>query len=144
MHFVLRSSHAKGDWSFRKPNHYARVDKILSHFANKHSITIRKSAIHLNHLHLHLKISSTKNYHRFIRAITSAIAMAVTGMSQWNKLLVKFWDFRPYSRPALSEAAQIKVDDYVRINNLEAIGYSRADAKWTVEQDRRWARKRGS
>jgi hypothetical protein len=52
MHFVLRSSHARGDWSFRKPRNYDRVHGILRRFAAKHGVTIRKTAVHLNHLHL--------------------------------------------------------------------------------------------
>jgi REP element-mobilizing transposase RayT len=136
MHFVLRSSRARGEWSFRRPRNHARVQAILGRFARKYAVELRSYAIHLNHLHLHVKLPSRKAYVRFIRALTSAIAMAVTGMSRWSKLRVKFWDRRPFSRPILDERAELRVRDYIRINQLETMGYERAAARFELAREK--------
>jgi hypothetical protein len=71
-------------------------------------------------------------YRRFIRAFTAAVAMAVTGTSRWNPLNLKFWDHRPYSRIARNALAFLYVKNYVRINQLEAVGYTRERARSLV------------
>jgi hypothetical protein len=57
--------------------------------------------------------------------VTAAIAMAVTGASRWNKLGIKFWDRRPFTRIVIGRRAFLSVRDYVRINHIEGQGYSR-------------------
>lgn len=137
MHFVLRSTQAKGRWSFRQPRHFQRIEKILKSFAEKHGIDIYSQAIHLNHVHLQAKVPSVQSYKRFIRAITAAIAMAVTGMSRWNPLDIKFWDRRPYSRIVLGYAEEVTLHDYIEINNYEAAGFTREEARRRYHRDRK-------
>ncbi|MGZ3655378.1 MAG: transposase [Bdellovibrionota bacterium] len=132
MHFVLRSSVAKGPWSFRTPTNYTKIEKILRNFAAKHGVTLLNFAIHLNHLHLHVKFPRAQSYKRFIRAASSAIAMAVTGASRWAKTKNKLWDRRPFSRPVIGERARLTVDDYIEINKWESIGYNRAQARFKI------------
>jgi REP element-mobilizing transposase RayT len=137
MHFVVRSTHAKGKWSFRTPKNFQRIEKILRSFTLKHGVDIYSQAIHFNHLHIHAKVSSVKGYKRFIRAITAAIAMAVTGMSRWNPLDLKFWDRRPYSRIVRGLAEEVRLQDYIEINKYEANGYSRSEARRLYHRDRK-------
>jgi len=81
MHFVLRSTKAKGAWSFRR--HRKSIAEILSRFAIKNGVKIESFANVGNHLHLHIKLSNRYTYKPFIRAITAAIMMKVTGTSRW-------------------------------------------------------------
>lgn len=130
MHLVLRSSQAKGEQSFRRPQNYDRVRAILLRFAEKHGVKLLNFAIHLNHLHLHVRLPRGNAYRKFIRAISSAIAMAVAKVSRWNKSKLRFWDRRPFSRPVIGERARLRVEDYIEINKWEALGYTRAEARF--------------
>ncbi len=140
MHLVLRSTKAIGDWSFRMPKNAARVSEITSKFALKYGIKILSLANVGNHLHFHLKLSKRQTYKPFIRAVTAAIAMAVTGASRWKKLKVsakdRFWDYRPYTRIIEGLRAFLTLKDYVEINHWEGQGYSRERARlFIVEKE---------
>jgi putative transposase len=89
MHLVLRSSKAKGKWSFRTPKNSRKINEIIMRFSEKYKIQILTVANVGNHLHLHIKLSSRHTYKAFIRAVTSAIAMAVTGINRWTKANIK-------------------------------------------------------
>ncbi len=129
MHMVLRSSKAKGSWSFRK--HQEAIENIFNKFAQKYHIQIMNHANVGNHIHLHLKTSTRKNYRAFIRAITSAIRIAVTGYSKWNPAPQKFqfWDLRPWSRLLNSYRENKNLTKYIGINLLEGIGINRKAAE---------------
>src|SRR5271154_6007642 len=99
MHLILRSTKATGPWSFWKPKNKAEIQRIVSKFSQKYGIKICSLANVGNHLHFQIKLSNRFTYKPFIRAITSAIAMAVTGASRWKPLKKtwedRFWDERP-------------------------------------------------
>lgn len=137
MHLVLRSSRAKGDWSFRKGQNRARVENIIKRFSEKYGIRVLSAANVGNHLHLHVRLRNRFGYPPFIRAVTGAIAMAVTGVSRHRRPKTagkrdKFWDYRPFTRVVIGFRAVLKVKDYIRINQLEAQGFSRPDARHFV------------
>lgn len=130
MHFVLRSTQAKGEWSFRR--HQNEIRKIIERFAIKFGVRLFSMANVGNHLHLHLQLTNRFAYDGFIRAISSAIMMRVTGISRWNKikLVKKFWDCRPFSRVIIGFSGLLKIRDYIAINKLEGIGYTKTQARF--------------
>jgi hypothetical protein len=140
MHLVLRSSKAKGAWSFKQPKNARKIRAILSRFSNRFGVRILSSANVGNHLHIQIKLSNRFTYRPFIRAITAAIAMAVTGTSRWKPLKKenkdRFWDYRPFTRVVQGFRAFLNLHDYVRINKMEGFGYRREIARWIVAQDR--------
>ena len=141
MHLVLRSTLAKGEWSFRRPCHARKVDFILGRFAKRFGVTLISVANSGNHLHIHLRLGCRHTYRAFIRAVTAAIAMAVTGASRWKKLAIRFWDRRPFTRVVVGRKAFLLVEDYVRINDIEAeLGMSRDEARSVVQRRRQWQR----
>lgn len=96
-----------------------------------------------NHLHLHIKLSNRYTYKPFIRAVTAAIAMAVTGRNRWapqsgqrghqeNLRRLKFWDYRPFSRIVTTKRGFFNLRNYIRINQLESYGHTRLGAKFIV------------
>ncbi len=129
MHLVLRSNHARGHWSFRVGDNPRKIAKILKRFAQKYGVRILSVANAGNHLHLHIQLGHRYGYKPFIRATTAAIAMAITGMSRWKKLDLRFWDQRPYSRVVIGRHAWAHLTKYIRVNQLEGMGYPRATAK---------------
>ena len=129
MHFVLRSSKAKKEWSLRRHKHF--INLTLQRFSKKYSIQVLNKANVGNHIHLHLKVSSRQHYRRFIRAFTASIAMKVTGYNRWNKAPdnFHFWDQRPFSRILTTWTELLNLDKYVEVNRWEGIGVDRQTAK---------------
>jgi REP element-mobilizing transposase RayT len=123
MHLVLRSTQATGERSFRRPQNQKKIREILQKFSLKWGVRIHHSANVGNHLHLQIKLGNRHAYQPFIRAITAAIAMAVTGMSRWKKRpegTKRFWDYRPFTRVVIGRRAYLTVRDYIRLNEVEA------------------------
>ncbi len=130
MHLVLRSSKATGPWSFKKPKNNAAIRAILAKFTRKYSIRIVELAIVGNHLHLQMQLRKCESYKHFIRAVSAAIAMAVTKSSRWQPLKQKFWDHRPFTRIARGLRAFKILRNYVQLNQLEALGNTRMEARF--------------
>jgi REP element-mobilizing transposase RayT len=139
MHLVLRSSKAVGEKSFKTNSNQKQIQEIIRKFSVKYGVQILSLANVGNHLHFHVKIAKRQGYIRFIRAITAAIAMAVTGKSRWNKKISdkgKFWDYRPFTRIVQSLQAFLNLRDYVQINQLEGLGVTRHQARMLLCQTR--------
>lgn len=140
MHLVLRSSQAKGEWSFSKKHHNNKISHIVSKFSEKYSVKVLSMANVGNHLHFHIKFSTVTAYKKFIRSITSAIVMAITKVNKFKKLKKHFWDLRPYTRIVFGQRARLTLQNYIEINQLEGQGWSRAEA---IEIIRDWKEKYG-
>lgn len=142
MHLVLRSSHARGDWSFRRSPHRKLVASVVKKFAGKFGVRLLSVANVGNHIHLHIQLTNRYTYAPFIRAITSAIAMGVTGISRWTRTVgdgrknIRFWDRRPYSRIVVGFKDFLGLRDYIQINQWEGFGYRRGEAEFLVRRGR--------
>ena len=141
MHLVMRSSKATGPHSFLRPKNKANIKVIVHRFARKYGVKIFSLANVGNHLHIHMQLSNRHGYRPFIRAISASIAMAVTGASRWAPLKKsakdRFWDYRPFTRIVIGFKAMLRLSDYIRINQLEGIGFKRAKAVYLVKKS--WA-----
>lgn len=138
MHLVLRSTKATGDWSFKKRSNEVKILAIINKFSARYGVRILSLANVGNHLHFQIKLGNRFTYNSFIRAVTSAIAMAVTGTNRWNPLKIKFWDRRPFTRIVKGYRAFLTLKDYIRVNIFEGMGYSREHARWIVRNKLRW------
>lgn len=85
MHLVIRSTKARGAWSFRRRENAALIRKYLQRFAEKHFVKVFKVANVGNHLHLHIRIKKRLGYKPFIRAFTSAIAVGISRINEAPK-----------------------------------------------------------
>ena len=137
IHLVLRSAKAKGDWSFKK--HDGRIREIIGKFSRKYGVKVLSLANVGNHLHFQLKLSRHHLWNPFIRAVTAAITMAVTGANRWNPSRPgsegrkeRFWDYRPFTRVVQSWRGYLKLKDYILINQWEGAGHPRRLARWIV------------
>lgn len=137
LHLVLRSSKAITNWSFKTPKNEKIISQIVSSFAETHGVQIISMANVGNHLHMQIKLRHRQDYKKFIRAITAAIAMKITGMSRWISKeslgLTKFWDYRPFTRIVKSFTARLNLRDYIEINKLEGFGYHRGEARFLIK-----------
>jgi REP element-mobilizing transposase RayT len=141
MHLILRSSQAHGDFSFKKPCHERKIKLIITKFSQKYGVKIYSLANVGNHLHFQIKLSNRHAYYAFIRAITSAIAMAVTGASRWNpikkstKFKGSFWDRRPITRVVIGKKAFLNLRDYILLNQLEGFGIDKNRGRFLIKMN---------
>ena len=163
MHLVLHSTKATGMWCFLKPRNDKNVRRIVAKFSAKYGVCIVGIGNSGNHLHIQLKLTNRFTYRAFIRAVTGAIAMAVSGRDRWSvndgvgwtqagdqtgreqsdfekrASRFKFWDHRPYTRVAKTFTEYLKLKDYVRINELEGLGNTRTEARAMIAAENRYA-----
>ena len=141
MHLVLRSSKATQLWSFKKPANDRAIREIIKRFSTKYGVKILSLANVGNHLHFHIRLANRYTYYKWIRAISSAIAMKVTGMNRWtggkNQPQDKFWDYRPFTRIIQSFRALLTLKDYILINQFEGLGMPRSKARLIIDSRRR-------
>ena len=127
MHLVLRSSRAKGRFSFGHSANLVQVKQIINRHCAKYGVKLVKYSNNFNHLHMLMKFPSREIYLRCIRSLTAQLAMAVTGAKKLTSLksifgVKGFWDHRPFTRVVRGMKAYKIVCDYIRLNELEAGG----------------------
>lgn len=139
MHLVLRSTQARGDWSFALPRHRVKIRALSDRFGRRYGVRVLSLANVGNHLHFHVQLGNRQLYRPFIRALTGAIALSVTGSGRGRPLPKgRFWDYRPFTRVIQGFRALLGIRDYLEINRLEGLGVPRAKARIWI------ARARGS
>jgi REP element-mobilizing transposase RayT len=136
MHLVLRSTKARGEWSFKKSENENKIAVIFRKFGAKFGVKVLSLANVGNHLHAQIKIGNRFIFANFLRAVTGAIAQTVTGRTRWGKQRekLKFWDRRPFTRVVKSFKAYLNLKDYIRINQLEGIGHTREEARMIIDK----------
>ena len=122
IHLVLKSSLARGDWSFRSIKNKRSVDESVRRHAHKYGVRVYEFANVGTHLHLLIRVKNRFTYQPFIRALTGHLSQIVTGARKGIRLKKKFWDFRPFSRVVEWKRAYSVVKDYLILNQLEALG----------------------
>jgi len=139
MHLVLRSTLAKGAWSFVQPKNRHMIMRVLAKHAQRTGTELLGTGNAGNHLHLRAKFTSRKQYCSFIRSVAGEIARIgknSTGNipisnAQQNK---SFWDQRPFSSIVSTLRYVARISDYIKINELEGLGYARAIARLVVQK----------
>jgi REP element-mobilizing transposase RayT len=96
LHLVLRASRAKGSLSMLHPRHCNAIEQLASDIAKRWSIRIYRYANVGNHLHLLVRTRSRRAWRGFLRELTGAIAMLVTGSRKGQGQ--KFWDQLAFTR----------------------------------------------
>lgn len=134
LHVTLRSSQAKGAWSFLKHDNYFAIMELLESLKRRFHITIEKQSINGNHLHLLLRAQTKENLSGFLRALSGLIVRKITGSERGAKLESeqrhrsktnrpeKFWDHRPFSRIVTLGRDFANVVKYIAMNINESIG----------------------
>ncbi len=124
LHLVLRSTQAKGAYSFKNHKFEMKIWEIIKKHAQLNEIKIYEYANASNHLHLLIRAKFREGYVRFIRTVTGLIARLVSGAQRGCKLKKKFWDARPFSRiVSFSKKEFQQVRTYILQNTLETIGF---------------------
>ena len=145
MHLVVRSTLARGEWSFTKFKNRSLIKAIVNRASKRYGVRIHSMGVVGNHIHFHLKLGNRYLYNGFIKSLTIGIAMAVTGTSRLNPVLKnqvrKFWDYRPFTRVVRGFRSFLNLKDYIGINQLEGFGLTRREAQFYFAWDRLSAKK---
>lgn len=121
LHVTLRSSRARGAWSFLKHQNQRKINKAVYSCASRFQIKIYEFANAGNHLHILLKAPSRSDLGRFLKTLAGLIPRLVTDARK-GKPIGKFWDDLAYSK-LIAWGRQFKnTSDYVLKNTLEAFG----------------------
>lgn len=122
LHVTMKSSQAKGAWSFLKYENYFAIQELLESLKHRFDITIEKQSINSNHLHLLLRARSKHDLSGFLKSLSGLIVRKITGTQKGRRLKAKFWDQRPFSRLVAFGRDFTNVVKYIAMNINESIG----------------------
>ncbi len=136
IHLVLRSTHAKGAWSFLTPKNQSRIKRILEKCARAYHIKVYRFTNVGNHLHLLVKTETKqytiaqKEFHSFLRRFAGELAFQVTGAKKGEAFRDSetgegFWDGLLYSRLVSWGREFRALSNYFTKNFLETFGVAR-------------------
>jgi hypothetical protein len=134
LHIVLRSSRAKGEWSFLRARSEKRVKHLVYQEALRSGVRVYQFANSGNHLHLVLRAKTRAGLARFLRVAAGLIARVVTGAKKGaaasesvnfrsTRTVRAFWDALAYSRIVEWGKEFVRVCDYLTLNELEGLGW---------------------
>ena len=121
LHIVLRSSRAKGEWSFSHVKNGRQIKHWVHQLARKNRVKVYRLANSGNHLHLLVKAETRADFQSYLRALTGIISRLVTGAKKGNPV-GKFWDALAYTRVVKWGRDFKNVTYYLIRNELEELG----------------------
>jgi REP element-mobilizing transposase RayT len=151
LHVVLRSSRATGTKSLKR--YERKITEILNRQCEVHGVRVYARANAGNHLHFVLKAPSRRALRGFLKAICGLIARKVTGaergaaggpatvlsgdrhhaIGRVSKSGDRFWDARPFSRVVSWGRDFAGLKNYLHLNRVEALGFSRHETRGMLE-----------
>lgn len=144
MHLVLRSTLARGIWSFVRGKNRGMILNLISKHALASGVQILSSGNAGNHFHLHVRPRGRREYKHFVRALAGDISLQlrkIVGAHGERLPQRNFWDRRPFTTIVATAHYVATLTDYIKVNMLEGNGVPRAFARLVVEKWRRgiWA-----
>ena len=121
LHITLRSTRAKGAWSFLKRGHEEKIQRLIYRYGDRFHVRVMRYANAGNHLHILIKAKSKKGFQRYLRTIAGIIPRVITKAKK-GRTVGRFWDNLAYSK-LVSWGRQFKnTSNYILKNTLEAFG----------------------
>lgn len=142
LHVILRSSWARGAYSFRAPRNLPRIERLIRSIALRFGVKVYRQAIVGNHIHLIVGFRYQESYKSFVRLLSGQIASHV--MKQQSFKIFRrslgagdtpgrqtsepqgkgqqFFQFRPFTRILNWGRDFRNCGRYLMQNALEAVG----------------------
>jgi REP element-mobilizing transposase RayT len=130
LHVTLRSSRARGQWSFLRDKNYKIISRLIYLYSARFNVKVVRFANAGNHIHLLLHSRSRQNFQNFLRVLAGMIPRAIANAEK-GRAIGKFWDSLAYSK-LISWGRQLaRTSNYVLRNELEGLGLipQRKDAR---------------
>lgn len=121
VHIVLRSTRARGSWSFLHPQNVRRVRATVDNAARRFGVKVHGYSNVGNHLHLIAKAPTREAFQKFLKAVSGRIAARVTGAKKGNAV-GRFWDHLAYTRVLAWGRDFINAQIYLTKNLFEGEG----------------------
>jgi REP element-mobilizing transposase RayT len=86
LHVVLKSSKAKGEFSFLHPRHCNSIELFVKRTARKWGVRLYRYANVGNHLHLLVQVPTREAWKQFSKELSGGIAQLVTGAQKGSAL----------------------------------------------------------
>jgi REP element-mobilizing transposase RayT len=151
LHVVLRSSCSTGPQSLKRFDR--KISEILNRQCEVHGVRVYARANAGNHLHFVLKAASRRALRAFLKAVCGLIARKVTGSERGSarassigstsrrqrrasfeaSIGDRFWDARPFSRVVAWGRDFAGVKNYLHLNRVEALGFSRHESRGMLD-----------
>ena len=122
LHVVVRSSKARGAWSFLHPRITARVEALIHKTGARFDVKIEQLANSGNHLHLVVLAQSFRGLRKFLRTMPALLARLITGAKKGSPQ-GRFWDAPIYTRLVTWGRELKALKRYLLRNDLEAVGF---------------------
>lgn len=119
VHLVLKSSKAKGTWSFLTPKNQILIQEIIKEKARKWGVQIAETVNVGNHLHVRLKFKYREGFQNFLRSVTSLIARKITKARRGVKT-GKFWQGLAFTRVLKTTFEEMQLKGYFEANKIQA------------------------
>ncbi len=105
-HLILKSSKAKGVYSFLATKNQRRVNEAVRRLAAHFGVELREYANVGNHLHLLVKANRREQISGYLRALSGVLVRIVMNCQKGSPMRAagqrenggKFWDGRPYTK----------------------------------------------
>ncbi len=130
VHVVMRSGHAVGGHSLLRSQNRKVVKGIIEKYGKRFYVSIKRNVNVGNHIHLLIRAPNAQLQRDFLRTISALIARHVMKAHKGSPMTVtRFWDARPFTRLVTMGRAFRAVTHYLALNSLEAIGFSKFEAR---------------
>lgn len=86
LHVILKSGHARGDWSLLRTRHRKWLLDLVPTLGRKHHVRVISWVNVGNHLHLVLQTRTRENLQGFLKELPGRTAMRVTGARKGRPL----------------------------------------------------------
>lgn len=135
IHLTMRSSQARGGFSFLTIKNQKRTADFVSSFSKKRGIQILKFENAGNHLHFRIRVANRNLYKAWIRGLSAGLALIAMSQQELMKLKSQkksFWDYRPFTRILSETRSRIPMQNTKGMTWLIAQGYSQDFAELMV------------
>ncbi|MBS1971979.1 MAG: transposase [Bdellovibrionales bacterium] len=119
IHLTLKSSKAKGPWSFLTPKNQQIIREILKSKSKKWGVQIAEVVNVGNHLHIKLKFKYREGFQNFLRSVTALIARKITNARRGHAA-GKFWQGLAFTRVIKTHIEELQLRGYFKANRLQA------------------------
>jgi putative transposase len=141
IHLVFKANREKIPGGLRSPRRYRLIHGLQEKYAKRFYIKIDSLSVQGDHLHLIIRTSRRSGLQNFLRVFSGQVSqqLANLGLTSFSSVTDtttkaldrrghlggscgKLWKYRPFTRVVKSYRAYRVVQNYVRLNELEAQG----------------------
>lgn len=130
IHLVFKADRLLIPGGFRTHRRFQLVHRLVQKYALRFFVKVEQISIQGDHWHLIVRMSRRTQFKHFLRVVSGQTAQrfAIEGLTRVTPVTDtplrkwKLWAFRPFTRVVRGYRAYRIVQDYIQLNELEAIG----------------------